>query len=113
MYATLYYSLIKRNCTAHNEQLDSNAIVQYKRASTDTREQTYSHNPFCTKGISLTQPNWMPNSRTSNVVLQEELGNSIVLVKSEDTRRSSYASIGRTEEERSVLDTKTILQRVE
>lgn len=33
------------------------------------KRSLYSANPFCTEGINLTQPNRMPDSRTSNVFL--------------------------------------------
>ena len=70
------------------------------------REQTYSANPLCTKGISLTQPNWMPNSRTSNVVLQESIA---LFIKA----CYLHMSISETEVQSGILDTKAILQRVE
>jgi hypothetical protein len=79
---------------------------QWPYNRTAKREQTYSANPFCTKGINLTQPNWMPNSLTSNVVLQRA---NAQFMKD----RYLNSSISETEVQSGILDAKSILQCVE
>lgn len=37
---------------------------------TQKGKQTYNVNPFLTRGISLTHPNWIANSLTSSLFLQ-------------------------------------------